>query len=102
MIETKLVIKNQNKQIMNESKNSEGHDVFFEIPVITTSSPSTDSEATPIYKTMKLPRDSDEEIDTSFINIKDNNNETNRRVSLMRSLSPGNLNSSNVSRGVCR
>ncbi|XP_031627951.1 transmembrane channel-like protein 5 [Contarinia nasturtii] len=94
--------KNQNKRIMNESKNDSGQDVFFEIPVIITSSPSTESEASRMYRTVKLPGDSDEEIDTSFINNNDNNNAINRRISAIRSLSPGNLNSSNASRGNVR
>lgn len=90
----------------NEEKKDE-QEVFYEIPVITTSPPSidTDSEASPIYnefrKSIVRTLDSDEEIDTSFINTNNNNNTTViRRVSLLRSLSPGNLNASGVSRGV--
>lgn len=81
-------------------------EVFFEIPVITTSSPSmdTDSEASPIYRNItKQSSDfhSDEETDTSFINNNNKNtNGINRRVSFLRSLSPANLNSSGASRGV--
>lgn len=80
-------------------------EVFFEIPVIITSSPSmdTDSEASPIYRniTKQLGEfHSDEETDTSFINNNNNSNAINRRVSFLRSLSPANLNSSGASRGV--
>lgn len=87
-----------------EKKNVEP-EVFFEIPVITTSSPSmdTDSEASPIYRNItkqSIDLHSDEETDASFINNNNNSNTINRRVSFLRSLSPGNLNSSNTSRGV--
>lgn len=86
----------------NGEKSAVDAEVFFEIPIITTSSPSidTDSEAAPIYRNIaKQSGDfhSDEETDTSFIN---NNNGINRRVSFLRSLSPANLNSSSASRGV--
>lgn len=96
----------------NEEKKIVDPEVFFEIPVITTSSPSdcnstrndTDSEASPIYRNItKQLGDfhSDEETDTSFINNNNNNaNGINRRVSFLRSLSPANLNSSGASRGV--
>lgn len=85
----------------NGDKKEMEREVFFEIPVITTSSPSmdTDSDASPVCRDMtKLFAEShsDEEFETSFIN---NNNTVNRRVSFLRSLSP-NLNASNVSRGV--
>lgn len=87
---------------MDKSQHVE-KEVFFEIPVFTTSSPSienTDSEASPIYKHVRkltANNHSDEEIETSFIDNYDNNN---HRLSFLRTLSPGNLNSTNVSRGV--
>lgn len=86
----------------NGDKKNLEREVFFEIPVITTSSPSmdTDSEGSLVCKDMtKLftESQSDEEFETSFIT---NNNTVNRRVSFLRTLSPGNLNASNVSRGV--
>lgn len=98
---------------MNKSNGCNGEkrnvepEVFFEIPVITTSSPSmdTDSEASPIYKNITkhtIEFHSDEETDTSFINNNNNSrNSIQRRVSFLRSLSPANLNSSGTSRGVC-
>lgn len=91
----------------NNNKNAKSggeRDVFFEIPIITASSPSvnTDSDASPVYvniskRSFDRSIQSDEEADTSFIN---NNNTVNGRVSVLRSLSPGNLNASRVSRGV--
>lgn len=86
----------------NGDKKDLEREIFFEIPVITTSSPSmdTDSEGSLVCKDMtKLfaESQSDEEFETSFIT---NNNTVNRRVSFLRTLSPGNLNASNVSRGV--
>lgn len=88
-----------------DKQNAE-QEIMFEIPIITTSSPSmdTDSEASPTCKGLLKPSQgcqSDEEIDTSFININNNSTDSvNRRVSFLRSLSPGNLNTSGVSRGV--
>ncbi|XP_055296530.1 transmembrane channel-like protein 7 [Sitodiplosis mosellana] len=89
----------------NTKKSTVDPEVFFEIPIITTSSPSmdTDSEASPIYRSITKQSgdlNSDEETDTSFIN--NNNNGINRRVSFLRSLSPSNLNSSGASRGNVR
>lgn len=90
----------------NSNKQNADQEIIFEVPVITTSSPSmdTDSDASTMCKEfLKTTRGfhSDEEMDTSFININNNStNSVNRRVSFMRSLSPGNLNNSNVSRGV--
>lgn len=84
--------------------------ISFEIPIITTSSPSSvhgsDSVTSPIYVNI-LKRSpvrsvhSDEETDTSFSTII-NNNTHNGHVSVLRSLSPGNLNTSNTSRGVSK
>lgn len=78
--------------------------VYFEIPVITTSSPSapSDSDSSPVYvnvlkRTFDISFQSDEEDDTSFIT---NNNSPNGRNSILRTLSPANLNSSGTSRGV--
>lgn len=89
----------------NEEKSDCEREVFFDIPVITTSSPSvvnSDSDTSPVYvniskRSFDRTLQSDEEADTSFIN---NNNTVNGRVSILRSLSPGNLNASGVSRGV--
>lgn len=103
---------------MNEQdpNNSETEDdaisernISFEIPVITTSSPSSssavhssDAISSPIFVNI-LKRSparsvqSDEETDTSFSTIINNNTQNSNAL---RSLSPGNLNSSNTSRGV--
>lgn len=88
----------------NEEKSDCEREVFFDIPVITTSSPSvnSDSDTSPVYvniskRSFDRTLQSDEEADTSFIN---NNNTVNGRVSVLRALSPGNLNASGVSRGV--
>lgn len=79
--------------------------IFNGVPVITTSSPSTDSRSDlvvlPIFRDCsKLSTDQhsdNDEFDTSFIT---NNNQTNRRVSFLRSPTANNLNTSNASRGV--
>lgn len=99
---------------MNQETNNETEDdatsernISFEIPIITTSSPSSsvhgrDSISSPIYvNILKRSVQSDDETDTSFSTINNNNNShNNSRVSVLRSLSPGNLNASNASRGV--
>lgn len=98
---------------MNQETNNETEDdaisernICFEIPHITTSSPSSapsnESIASPIYVNAVRPSlarsvQSDEETDTSFTSI---NNAHNGHVSALRTLSPGNLNASNTSRGV--
>lgn len=90
--------------IKNGNKLDSDREVFFEIPIITASSPSmnSDSDASPVYvniskRSFDRSLQSDEEVDTSFIN---NNNTINGRVPILQSLSPGNLNGSGVSRGV--
>lgn len=80
--------------------------ISFEIPIITTSSPSSvhgnDDISSPVFVNI-LKRSparsvqSDEETDTSFSTIINNNTHSSHAL---RSLSPGNLNASNSSRGV--
>lgn len=96
----------------NEDNATSERNVTFEIPIITTSSPSSiygrrESNASPIYvNVLKLSPSSihsDEETDTSFsTTINNNNNTHNGRVSVLHSMSPGNLNASNTSRGVMK
>lgn len=88
----------------NAEKSEVEEEDFFEIPVITMSSPSTnsDSDAAPKYlnsakRSSSHQFQSDEEVDTSFIA---NNNTVNGRVSILRSLSPNSMNASGASRGV--
>lgn len=79
--------------------------ISFEIPIITTSSPSSvhdsDEISSPVFvnilKRSATIVQSDEETDTSFSTIVNNNTQSSHAF---RSLSPGNLNSSNTSRGV--
>lgn len=93
----------------NQSEIKEKFDIeiFNEIPVITTSSPSMCSESDllplPVYKYRNKHANNFnsteivDEFDTSFIN---NNNSTSRRVSFLRSPTPNNMNTSGASRGV--
>lgn len=80
--------------------------ISFEIPIITTSSPSSvhgsDEVSSPVFVNIlkrSSPRSaqSDEETDTSFSTIVNNNTHNSNAF---RSLSPGNLNASSSSRGV--
>lgn len=93
-----------------ETNNNETEDdatsernIAFEIPVITTSSPSSvhgaDAISSPIFVNILKPSrsaQSDEDTDTSFSTIVNNTHSSHA----FRSLSPGNLNTSNTSRGV--
>lgn len=79
--------------------------ILNEIPIITMSSPSTDSRSDTIILPIiedcsKISTDQhsdNDEFDTSFIT---NNNQSNRRLSFLRSPTTNNLNTSNASRGV--
>lgn len=91
----------------NVEKITHEQEIFFEIPIITALPPSpqstkSDSDASCVYvniskRSLDRSVHSDEEADTSFIN---NNNAVNGRVSVLQTLSPGNLNASAASRGV--
>lgn len=78
--------------------------VLNNVPVITTSSPSTTdngSELVALDDTSKWSNDhnsDNDEFDTSFIN--NNNNENYRRPSFLRSPTANHSNSSNTSKGV--
>lgn len=95
---------------MNHSIKSDSFDseqTFGNVPIVKTSSPSTNSEtdviALPDYtNASKISNDGadseNDEFDTSFMA---NNNHTMRRVSFVRSPTPGSLNTTNnTSRGV--
>lgn len=80
--------------------------ISFEIPIITTSSPSSvhgsDETSSPVFvnilkRSATRSVQSDDETDTSFSTIVNNNTQSSHAF---RSLSPGNLNASNTSRGV--
>lgn len=96
---------NHNSDDDDSNEKLDQMEVFNEVPIITTSSASTDSRsdlvALPIFRdcsNLSIDHNSDnDEFDTSFIT---NNNQTNRRVSFLRSPTGNNLNSSNASRGV--
>lgn len=98
-----------NNETQTEDDATSERNISFEIPIITTSSPSpsqssvhgSDSISSPIYvNILKRSTQSDEETDTSFSTIVNNNTQNNSHTSVLRSLSPGNLNASNTSRGV--
>lgn len=104
---------NQDTSNETEDDATSERNISFEIPIVITSSPSqssaygSDSLASPIYVNI-LKRSparsvqSDEETDTSFSTIINNNTHNGRVSVLHRSLSPGNLNTSNTSRGVSK
>lgn len=101
-----------NHDTTNESEDdtTSERNVTFEIPVITTSSPSSANGSNSIKSPINVtvlehspvrPLHSDDEGDTSF-STTINNNTLNNHVSALRSLSPGNLNASKNSRGVMK
>lgn len=98
---------NQNVEQDDDMNENLDETVLNDVPVITTSSPSTTDSGSELLAfgdtISKLSSDhnsDNDEFDTSFINNNNNNNQNYRRPSFLRSPTANNLNSSNTSRGV--